>query len=104
MSIKSSVHTSPAFSDTPQRSLCQVLAVGATDREPIVLTVNNVFVSTSPDSWTELTIDQVKQLKLTPETPSKFPSKYKSNVYYAIAFTSSVVSEYRFFVEENRHL
>lgn len=67
-----------------------------------MIDVNGVFVSTFPFQWTHMTTVEYKKLNLTPEDPSRFPSSYKPNIYYAIVFKSPD-SPYRFFVENAKN-
>ena len=68
---------------------------------PSIIDVNGVFVSTFPSQWSNITNEEYTKLNLTPEDPSRFPSSYKKNIYYAIVFKSPS-STYRFFVERSK--
>ena len=89
------VQYSMSQKQTPSpRSLKQVLNVSVPQIE-----VNGVIVSTSPSKWTILKDIEYKKLQLTPKDPSRFPSAYKPNIYYAIVF-KSLYANFRFFLEQ----
>ena len=86
----------------PNHSLQQVLNVSVHNDSstPSIIDVNGVFLSTFPAQWSNITDVEYTKLNLTPEDPSRFPSSYKKNIYYAIVFKSPS-STYRFFVERS---
>ena len=100
VAVPVSVHT---LRTTKRPNLKQVLSTtvgNKFDGIPSVIDVKGVFVSTFPNQWTVVTNDEFKKLELSPTDPSRFPSAYEQNPYYANVFASPH-STYRFFVERD---
>ena len=99
----------------PRRMLDDVLSVGvgmgANDMQSYngrsfksVITVNGVKISTDPDNWTPLTVEQITKLELNPPNMDYFNKKGRKNksdpnsAYKGTVFFSPY-SDSRFFVQ-----